>query len=342
MKRDSRPKDEKWIPDRGKRAATAQSADKAPNQPDKQACDASADQPRSHRTALYLFLVCFIIFDLSPVAVLLDTRFELLTSESLLRHRSVALNRFKVPGLDPQSLPVHPDLEADLPFYQLVRVGGEAVYRYPHGGAFLALPFVAGLDLVGISVVRSDGSYDALAEIRLGKLLASLLMAVTVALFFEIAARLVPAAFALAIATAAGFGSQIWSSTSHALWSQTWEIFIAGWVIWLLLAAEEQRPGLRPRRWRPVLLATLLAWLYFVRPTGAIVMVCVTLFVWRRHRRDFPAFALCGAVWGAAFILYSRWSFDQLIPDYYLWGGRSGGASQMGMTLLAYLTSKRE
>lgn len=316
-----------------------QSADKAPNRPEKQTCNAPAGQPRSHRTALYLFLVCFTIFDLSPVAMLLDTRFELLTSESLLRHRSVALNRFKIPGLDPHSLPLHPDLEADRSFYQLVRVGGKTVYRYPHGGALLALPFVLGLDLAGISVVRGDGSYDAVAEIRLGRLLASLLMALLVALFFEIAAGLVPAAFALAIAMAAGFGSQIWSNTSRALWSQTWEIFIAGWIIWLLLAAEEQCPGHGPRRVRPVLLATLLSWLYFVRPTGAIVVVSVTLFVWWRHRRDFRALALCGAAWGAAFVLYSRWAFGQSIPDYYLWGGRIGGASQMGMTLLVYIIS---
>ena len=256
-----------------------QSADKVPNLPEKQTCNAPAGQPRSHRTALYLFLVCFTIFDLSPVAMLLDTRFELLTSESLLRHRSVALNRFKIPGLDPRSLPLHPDLEADRSFYQLVRVGGKTVYRYPHGGALLALPFVAGLDLAGISVVRGDGSYDAVAEIRLGRLLASMLMAVLVALFFEIAAGLVPAAFALAIAMAAGFGSQIWSNTSRALWSQTWEIFIAGWIIWLLLAAEEQCPGHRPE----------------ARPAGAPghPFVLAVLCASHRHDRGGERYTVC-------------------------------------------------
>jgi len=69
------------------------------------------------------------------------------------------------------------------------------------------------------------------------------------------------------------------------------------------------------------------------------VVVCVTLFVWWYHRRDFPAFALCGAAWGAAFILYSKWSFGQPIPDYYLWGGRTSSAHQMAATLMAYLIS---
>ena len=343
MKQASRTKDEKRITDRSEGVpledASPQSGSRDPNLREKQSRGVPLSAPPSHRIALYLFLISFVIFSLSPVTMLLDTRFELLTSESLLRNQSVALNRFMIPGLDSQRLPVHPDPEADRPFYQLVRVGGKAVYRYPHGGSLLALPYIAVLDLAGISIVRGDGSYDVLAEVRLGKLLASLLMAVLVALFFETAARLVPPSYALAIAVAAGFGSQIWSNTSRALWSQTWEIFIAGWVIWLLLGAEEYRCAHGPDRLRPLLLATLLAWLYFVRPTGAIVVVCVALFVWRHYRRDFPAFALYGAAWGAAFIFYSLWTFGQPIPDYYLWFGRMGDTRQMEMALLAYLIS---
>lgn len=232
----------------------------------RQTRDASANQPATHRVTLYLFLASFVVFSVSPVTILMDSQFELLTSESLLRDHSVALNRFMIPGLDPQSLPVHPDSEVDRPFYQLVRVGGEVVYRYPHGGSFLALPFVALMDLAGASVVRRDRSYDATTEVLSGKLLASLLMAVLVALLFEIAARLVPLPFALAIAVTAGFGSQIWSSTSRALWSQTWEIFIAGWVIWLLLSAEQRGSVQGPKRLRPLLLATLLAWLFLYVP----------------------------------------------------------------------------
>lgn len=339
----NRPKAQKVIPGPIEPARSAvpsmQSTYGAATPHSRQTRDASANQPATHRVTLYLFLASFVVFSVSPVTILMDSQFELLTSESLLRDHSVALNRFMIPGLDPQSLPVHPDSEVDRPFYQLVRVGGEVVYRYPHGGSFLALPFVALMDLAGASVVRRDRSYDATTEVLSGKLLASLLMAVLVALLFEIAARLVPLPFALAIAVTAGFGSQIWSSTSRALWSQTWEIFIAGWVIWLLLSAEQRGSVQGPKRLRPLLLATLLAWLFFVRPTGAIVVGCVTLFVWCYHRRDFPAFALCGAAWGAAFILYSLWSFGQPIPDYYFWSGRISSAHQMAATLMACLIS---
>ena len=122
--------------------------------------------------------------------MLLDTCFQLLTSESLLRDHSVALNRFMIPGLDPHSLPTHPDLEANRPFYQLVRVGADVVYRYPHGGSFLALPYVALMDLAGISVVSPRRQLQRPHRNPMsGKLLASVLMAVLVALLFEIAAR---------------------------------------------------------------------------------------------------------------------------------------------------------
>ena len=108
-----------------------------------------------------------------------------------------------------------------------------------------------------------------------------------------------PPPFALAIAVTCGFGSQIWSSTSRALWSQTLGDFhqrmgnlaVAG-------VADEQQPALSLQAVaardysQPFSLAVFL-----VRPTGAIVVACVTLFVWWYHRRDFPAFALCGAAW---------------------------------------------
>ncbi len=128
MTRPNPPKAEKAIRDRIEpdrpRAASTQSANGAANLPARQTRDATINQPASHRIALYLFLTSFVIFSFSPVTMLLDTRFQLLTSESLLRDHSVALNRFMIPGLDPHSLPTHPDSEADRPFYQLVRVGG--------------------------------------------------------------------------------------------------------------------------------------------------------------------------------------------------------------------------
>ncbi len=95
----------------------------------------------------------------------------------------------------------------------------------------------------------------------------------------------------------------------------TWEIFFDGWIVWLLLDAEVKDHPLRP-----ILLASLLSWTYFVRPDSAIVIAAVTVYVWRYYRSQFFSFATAGAAWFAGFCAYSWSVFGQLLPDYYQQG----------------------
>ena len=46
---------------------------------------------------------------------------------------------------------------------------------------------------------------------------------------------------------------------------------LLGIVVWMLLRQEAKR-----RQWNPILLATLLAWSYFVRPTNVISIAAIT------------------------------------------------------------------
>jgi hypothetical protein len=273
------------------------------------------DGALQRRLGLALFLLSFVVFIVCPVSELLDTKFSLLTTEGLFRNQTPALNGFSIAGLDAVHLPAHPDLAEDRDFYQLVRIYGKILYRYPHGGSILALPAIAVMDAAGVSVARAGDTYDPLEELVLGRLLASLLMAILVAVFFRTAILMLPVSWSIAIA-AGGFATQIWSSASRALWSQTWEIFLAGWVVLLLVRVEQRRlqMGDAPN---PVILATLLSWIYFVRPTGAIVIIGVSVLIALHYRETVVPFVITGAIWLAAFLLYSLRTFGQFLPDYY-------------------------
>ncbi len=271
------------------------------------------------RLGLALLLFSFVVFLICPVSELLDTKFSLLTTESLLRNHRPALNGFSIAGLDAVHLPAHPNLAENRDFYQLVQINGKILYRYPHGGSILALPIIAVMDAGGVSVADRDGVYNPLEEVVLGRILASLLMAILIAVFFRTAALMLPVSWSIAIAMGGGFATQIWSNATRALWSQTWEIFLAGWVVLLLVRAEQQRSQ-RAGAPNPVILATLLSWMYFVRPTGAIVIVCASVFVLLHYRETVVHFVITGAVWLAALVLYSLIVFGQFPPDYYRQG----------------------
>jgi hypothetical protein len=284
------------------------------------------------RVRLLIFFGSFVIFFISPVTVLLDSQFALLTTESLLKNRTPALDRYQIPGLDPSVLPSHRGLARPGMFYQLVRIGGRVMYLYPHGGCFLTIPFVAVLDALGVCTVKNGVTYDFISEVLQEKLVASFLMALVAAVFFEIgAAAKLPATWSAALAVAGAWGTPIWSSASRTLWSQTWEVLLYSLTVLLLLRADE-------RRSRPILLATLMGWTYFVRPTAAVAIAAVTLYIWWFHRRDAAAYLIALAAWMLTFIVYWQMVFGAPLPDYYCQGNLLS-LTRLGQSLPAILLS---
>jgi hypothetical protein len=199
----------------------------------------------------------------------------------------------------------------DLP-YQLVQVGERSYYFFPPGSAILSMPYVAVANAMGISAIDQNGIYQERGEVRIQKRLAALLMAGLSVIVFLTSRLILSFGWSLLITAATAFGTQIWSTASRAMWTQTWGIFILGFVIWLILRTETKQARLRP-----VLLATCLSWLYFVRLTFSGSIVAIALYVLIYHRAIFLPFLMTGCVWLAAFIGYSEYHFGRLLPPYY-------------------------
>ncbi|HTY55847.1 MAG TPA: hypothetical protein VMB26_11625 [Candidatus Binataceae bacterium] len=268
----------------------------------------------SRRRLMYLmvFVLTFAVFVFSPVTELFDSKFSLLLSESLLTNHSPALNAYSIPGLDFDTLPPDVNLITGGSFYQLMRLDGKVLYYYPHGTSYLSLPMVAVLRGMGESVVSAGGRYDKAREEREQHLVASFLMALLACIFLRTAELMLPDSWSKVVAIGAAFGTQIWSTASRSLWSHTWEILLLGFVILELLSAEE-----KSRRLRPILLATLVSWMFFVRPTGALVVIGLSIYIFVYHRKDSIPFCVTGLGWLAGFITYSWYTFGQLLPGYY-------------------------
>jgi hypothetical protein len=257
-----------------------------------------------------LFGFTLFVFLISRVHQVTDSSYSMLLSESLLHHRSLALDSYQIPRLEPK-----PQIGyvSDGDIYHLEYVDGKIYYFFPAGSSILSIPFVAVMNAWGVSAANPDGTYNRDGETKIQVRLSAILMAAFAVIVFYAARVLLPLGWSALIAMSTALGTQIWSTASRALWSDTWAIFLLGFVI-VQLIAPEARKG-RPR---PVLLACLLAWTYFARPTYSIPIIVITIYLFIYYRSSFWRYALAGGLWLAAFIAYSEYHYGHLAPNYYL------------------------
>lgn len=242
----------------------------------------------------------------------------MLLSQSLLEHRSFALDRYNIPRLTPE---YHDHTWQNGHIHQLELVEDRFYYYMPPGSSVLSVPYVALANLFGVSARNADGTYNPQGEEQIETSLAALLMAALAVVFFLTARLLLPISWSLVIVLGAALGTQIWSTSSRALWADTWGILLLGIVVYQLLAHE-----LAERKLNPVLLATLLSWMYFVRPTNAIMIIGISAYILAAHRNIFSRYALTGAAWLAVFVVYAWTHYHSVLPTYFRLNSRMGFA----------------
>ncbi len=272
------------------------------------------DDAASTRATLLLqaaIWVCvFVIFFGSPVLQMNDSQYSMLTAQSIISNHTPDLSSYWIKNYK-TDLPF--DMMAGKHAYQLARTNGRLLYGFGHGTSILSIPFVAMMDLFGISPATADGQYNLAGEIIVEKMLAALLMASLVIVFFRTALLMLDRQWSAIVAIGAGLGTSVWSTASRGMWAHTWEMMLGGIVAYVVLAS-----AVRGRSIRPVLLATLVSWMFFVRPVGAISAVAVGIYIVMRRPRELISYVIAGAAWLAAFVAYSMRIFGTMVPYYYL------------------------
>lgn len=291
-------------------------------------------------SAAIIFVLTFSIFLFSRIRQVADSEYSMLLSQSLLSHRSFTLDEYALPRHEPVW---HGYYFKNGTVYQLEITGGHLYYHLPPGSSILSTPFVAAFNLFGISAANADGTYNRLGEVKIEAVLAAFLMALLAVIFFYTARLMLPVAWSIVVALGGALGTQVYSTASRALWSDTWGILLLGAVVFLLLRSE-----IGKRRFNPILLASLLSWMYFVRPTFSVHIIAVTIYLFIYHRRLFLPVAITGAAWLAAFVFYSWVHFGQLLPSYYrasrlqfdtFWVALAGNLISPSRGLLVYVPS---
>ncbi len=256
-----------------------------------------------------LGLVLFALYLALPYHKTADSRYAFVLSESLLRRGSFALDGFFEPPFEPH-----------LKRWEEAR--GHRFYCFPPGSSILSMPFVAAMNLAGLSAVTKDQRHDREAEVRMQALLAAAVSALFAVRCLRLARRFLPPGQSLAIFAGVALGSQVLSTTSRTLWSDTWGLLLLVGVIDVLLRLEDGAgravplpPG-RQAIWL-VALGTLLSWAYFVRPTHAISAAVVAVHVVLLLRWRAVPLAATGLAWLSLFVFTSLKTLGAPLPAYY-------------------------
>ena len=156
------------------------------------------------------------------------------------------------------------------------------------------------------------GAYDQNGEIAIQSILAPVLIASLCAIAVLLANQLLPLWPSVIVALGLAFGTQVWITASRSLWSHSWLLMLHTLAVWLLL-----RDATGARRVNGWLLGSLMAWSYFVRPSSAIAIGAIGLYLLVTRREALAGYAVAGLGWLGGFVAYSWTHFGTLMPTYF-------------------------
>jgi len=255
-----------------------------------------ASRKSSRRVAICLFLGCFGAYMLNGVPLIGSDDFQanMLFSLNLLKHQSLSIT--------PPQAPEEFDWRLEQPDggMKQVRIKAwsdewDALYRNgelrarnlyymapsTHPGRYVST-FGIGAPLVLLPVYAVVGLFTDLAFNRAAyfyaaKTAAALLVAGAVALIFLSMRRFAVAPLPAALgALAFGLGTGAWAISSQSPWQQTAQLFFFALGTWCLFGADQKTTR------RPVwalYCGAALGMATLCRPTGAIAVVCVGLYL---------------------------------------------------------------
>lgn len=270
-----------------------------------------------------LVFLLSVLFAKLPVTQVTDGQFSLLLARAMIYDHSTRLDTY----LNPEQYKAQKGF-----FYWFWQISPERdgkvitnhngdwngtdalYYRYPTLPALLSIPgVVVAEEALGLSILDERGFYDHKVEHQVHRLIAAVVAAFTVALIFRLALLALPLNWALVVALVSGLGTQIISTLSRGVWSDTWALPISLLAIHHLFSHELHKTALRP-----LYLAVLIAMAFFCKPNYAVVGIfAVAYMLTKASRQQWTMLLLGGSILMMGFVSFSWMQFGTIIPDYY-------------------------
>lgn len=266
-----------------------------------------------------LFILVLLVHGLSRVSQSCDSIWSVNEALTIAKEGKTDLDEYRdsiLPG----------------PHYLYVMINGHIYSSYPIGTPLLAAPFVYLID-VGLRALvatpllperflgrtRANGNQMAGAVSHHGRveiLVASLFVALTAVLLYFVGRQFLNGWLSLILACIFAFCTPAWSSASRALWQHGPSMLMLAAALLILLKARE-KPFLAQFASLP------LAYSFVVRPTNALSIVGLTLFVAIRHRRYLLRYLAWSLVVVVPYLWYDLWLYHSILSPYYALGQQS-------------------
>src|SRR5712671_2129428 len=266
--------------------------------------------------SLALFASLFTIYALSAVRTSYDSRWSIHTSLSLAEGKGGDLRDY-LPLLEAQKN------------YAILRYEDRYYTLFPVGTSLLSVPIVAAAAWLDRDFKQriTEGIPD-----RFEKLIASAYGALAALLFFWLTfQRFSSLPVALASTGVFAFCTSMWSTATRALWQHGPLVLMLVVAMTLLLRGRRQ-PSLVQYAGIP------LAFAFVIRPTAAIPIAALSLYILLHHREWFIRYAVFGVVVAIPWLAYNMHAFESLLPPYYM-PGRVAQSATFGEAMLGNLVS---
>ena len=252
--------------------------------------------------ATLVFLVVLVVHFQCKIITSWDSKWYLYTAMSIIKQGNTDLDEYaKV--LE----------EGD---YRVEKVGNHLYDRYPLGTPIIAVPFILVVDKVHQWRFSSD-FYEYLQQVppghrvrRIEHFIACFIVALTAALIYLMARGFLHDALSLLVTFVFAFCGFAWSTCSRALWTHGPSILLLTIMLCIILLAKK-------RPWLIQFAGVPLAFSYVTRPTNAISVLLITVFVFIQYRTYFTRFLLWAMAIAIPFFLFNLSVYRALLPAYY-------------------------
>jgi hypothetical protein len=231
-----------------------------------------------------------------------DAHFSMIVSQSLLENHTFYVEDYK--EIIPEQFSIYGGL-------QLREWQGHIYYRYPLGTSLFAAPVVW--------AVRQFTDKDMLHipdNHQTQNLIAAFTVVAAFWLIYGLSRCYLDRLSSLIIALVFTLGSTLMSTMGAALWNMNFLVVLELAVLWLIVRYETGKTT----RAYSFFLGLLLFAAFFTRPTAAIFISCVLIYLFWKHRSVFWTAALTAGVFLLAFFLFSWMTYGEILPPYYAAG----------------------
>ena len=261
-----------------------------------------------------IFFVAYVSHFFSGVIASGDSRWSVPMAYSLVYHGDLNLDEF-------------PELLEEHEYYWVEEIDGHWYNRFPMGIALMSAPFVFVLDQAaqfgfwiapGIEERIIASSAKPIDEVnvitmywRIELVIACLFMSVAALFMFRVGREALSVPRALVLTFWFLYCTSVWTVGSRALGQHCGSILLLSITLWVLVKSKSNA------RW--IQYAALpLAMAFVTRPTNALPILAVTVYVLIQHRAYFLKYVGWASVIAIPFFIYNFSLYGAPFSPYYM------------------------